>query len=59
MANQDDLVAARRLHQRALVIYEARLGPDHPATAESLHNLADVLANQGDLNSAQACTSAP
>jgi tetratricopeptide (TPR) repeat protein len=44
---------ARTLHERALAIYEARLGADHPETASSLNNLATVLADQGDLDGAR------
>jgi Tfp pilus assembly protein PilF len=44
---------ARRLFERALAIREARLGPDHPNTANSLNNLATVLAAQGDLDAAR------
>jgi len=40
------------LHERALAIREASRGRHHPATAESLSNLADVLADQGDLDRA-------
>jgi Tfp pilus assembly protein PilF len=47
------LDTARRLHERALAIREARLGPDHPDTAQSLNNLAVVLYNQGDLDGAR------
>jgi tetratricopeptide (TPR) repeat protein len=43
-----DLPQARRLFERALAISEARLGPDHPDTATSLSNLANVLRDQGD-----------
>ncbi len=39
---------ARRLHQRGLELRESVLGPDHPATAESLNNLAILLKHQGD-----------
>jgi tetratricopeptide (TPR) repeat protein len=44
---------ARTLHERALAIREARLGPDHPDTAQSLNNLANVLRDQGDLDGAR------
>jgi hypothetical protein len=37
-----------------MAIYEARRGPDHPHTAHSLHGLALVLADQGDLDGARA-----
>jgi hypothetical protein len=43
---------ARALLDRALGIREARLGADHHLTATSLNNLANVLADQGDLASA-------
>ena len=33
------------LHERALAIHEKVLGPTHPETAKSLHNLASYLAN--------------
>jgi Tetratricopeptide repeat len=51
---QGDLDGARPLHQRALAIREASLGPDHPHTAISLHSLAVVLHDQGDLAGARA-----
>ena len=44
---------ARRLHERALHIREKRQGPDHPDTAQSLNGLANVLYDQGDLDSAR------
>ena len=44
---------AQRLFERALAIREARLGSDHPETATSLHNLARVLHDQGDLDAAR------
>jgi tetratricopeptide (TPR) repeat protein len=44
---------ARALHERALSIREARLGADHPDTAQSLSNLAGVLRDQGDLKGAR------
>jgi tetratricopeptide (TPR) repeat protein len=49
-----DLTAARTHHQRALTIYEAQLGPDHPNVARSLDHLGAVLADLGDLPA--ACT---
>src|SRR5262249_42851039 len=46
--------AARPLFERALAIREKALGPEHPATAESLANLADLLRDQeGDLAAAR------
>jgi tetratricopeptide (TPR) repeat protein len=44
---------AKTLHQHALAIREARLGPDHPDTAQSLHNLGLVLQDLGDLHEAR------
>src|SRR4029453_5317157 len=41
---------AKALHQRALSIREAEFGPDHPDTARSLHNLANVLYPHGHLH---------
>jgi hypothetical protein len=43
----------RTLHERALAIFEARLGADHPDTATSLTNLATVLYAQGNLDGAR------
>jgi CHAT domain-containing protein/tetratricopeptide (TPR) repeat protein len=39
---------AIELARRALLIREAKLGKDHPFTAQSLNNLAGVLEAQGD-----------
>jgi tetratricopeptide (TPR) repeat protein len=44
---QGDRAGARSLYERALAIFEARLGPDHPNTVQSRHNLAAV-ATEGD-----------
>ncbi|RBP08535.1 Tfp pilus assembly protein PilF [Roseiarcus fermentans] len=44
---------ARPLFERALTIREKALGPDHPATAASLNNLALLLQAQGDLAGAR------
>ena len=41
-----DYRQARSLFERALSIREARLGADHPDTAQSLSNLGGVLAEQ-------------
>jgi tetratricopeptide (TPR) repeat protein len=40
--------AARPLFERALTINERVLGPEHPATAASLNDLAQLLQDQGD-----------
>jgi Tetratricopeptide repeat len=42
------------LRERALAIFEERLGADRPDTATSLDNLADVLVGLGDLDGARA-----
>jgi hypothetical protein len=41
--DQGDLQGARTLHERALRIYEAYLGPDHPATVRSHERLTAAL----------------
>jgi tetratricopeptide (TPR) repeat protein len=51
---QGELANARRLHEQALAIRETCFGPDHPTTATSLDNLANVLHDKGDLNAALA-----
>ena len=43
--NMADYSHMRLLHERALAIREKVLGPTHPDTAKSLHNLASYLAN--------------
>jgi len=45
--------AARPLAERALAIREKALGPEHPATAVSLNNLASLLQDLGDLAAAR------
>jgi tetratricopeptide (TPR) repeat protein len=45
---------ARELFARALAIREKALGPEHPLTATSLHHLARLLRDQGDLAGSQA-----
>ena len=47
--NQGDLAGARPLYERALAIREKAFGPECPATALSLNNLANLLQAQGDL----------
>ncbi len=44
---------ARLLFERALALHEKALGPEHPYTAVSLHNLALVLHDQGDFAGAR------
>ncbi len=38
---------AEPLHRRALEIFEKQSGPEHPDTANSLHNLANLYQEQG------------
>jgi hypothetical protein len=45
---------ARPLVERALAICERALGPDHPDTAASLDNLAELIRDQGELGAAEA-----
>jgi tetratricopeptide (TPR) repeat protein len=45
--------AARPLYERALAIREKALGPEHPDTATTLHNLALLLRAQGDIAGAR------
>ena len=44
LRGQGDLDSARSLHERALAIFEARLGRDHPNTVRSRERLAAVVA---------------
>jgi tetratricopeptide (TPR) repeat protein len=53
LQEQGDLASARTLYERALAIREKVLGPQHPATATSLNNLALLLQEQGDLAGAR------
>jgi tetratricopeptide (TPR) repeat protein/predicted Ser/Thr protein kinase len=46
---------AKALHERALAIREQTLGRDHPAVADSLHNLGSVFNTIGAFEQAQQC----
>ncbi|HEU4321779.1 MAG TPA: tetratricopeptide repeat protein [Roseiflexaceae bacterium] len=48
-----DYSMARPLYERALAINERVLGPDHPETAATLHNLASLHQNQGEYDQAR------
>jgi tetratricopeptide (TPR) repeat protein len=48
-----ELAQAQQLFERALVIIEAELGPDHPEVATILNNLGLVLRDLGDLPAAR------
>ncbi len=52
--DQEKFARAEPLYQRALAIREQKLGPDHPATAESLNNLAFYYWNRGDFTHVEA-----
>lgn len=45
---------ARAAFERAIVIYEATFGPDHPSVAICVNNLGMVLQDLGDLAGARA-----
>ena len=44
LRDQGDVDGARALHERALAIYESRLGADHPSTAKSRRELATTIS---------------
>jgi tetratricopeptide (TPR) repeat protein len=44
---QGDLAGAEPLYRRSLAIYERALGPEHPNTAQSMSNLAQMLRDKG------------
>ncbi len=48
-----DYAQVRRLYERALVISERILGPEHPDTVGLLNNFAALLRDQGDLTGAR------
>jgi tetratricopeptide (TPR) repeat protein len=45
--NQGKYEEAEPLYQRALDIFEQKLGPNHPHIAFTLHNLANLYRDQG------------
>ncbi|MBI4759837.1 MAG: FxSxx-COOH system tetratricopeptide repeat protein [Chloroflexota bacterium] len=49
-----DYAGARAAYERAIKIWEANLGPDHPHVAASVNNLGLVLKDLGDLVGARA-----
>jgi tetratricopeptide (TPR) repeat protein len=50
-----EFARARACLERALKIYEATYGPEHPNVATVVNNLGLVLQDQGDLAAARAC----
>ncbi|MBI5354440.1 MAG: tetratricopeptide repeat protein [Chloroflexi bacterium] len=53
MKDQGDLVGARAAYERAIKIWEADLGTEHPQVATGVNNLGSVMKDQGDLASAR------
>jgi tetratricopeptide (TPR) repeat protein len=51
---QDELDRARTLFERAMAIFEAQLGMDHPSTIHILANLGELLINLGDPDQARS-----
>lgn len=51
--SQGNLDRAREIHEKVLEIRWRELGPQHPDTLTSRHNLAGTLQDQGNLNSAR------
>jgi tetratricopeptide (TPR) repeat protein len=49
-----ELAAARAAQERALTIFEAAYGPDHPEVARTLGSLGNVLEALGELAAARA-----
>ena len=45
---------AEPLYREALAIYQRRFGDDHPRTAETAQNLAQVLEESGRLDESEA-----
>ena len=52
--DQDDLVGAQPLYERALEIREKSFGRDHPSTKDSAHVAADALDALGRTDEAKA-----
>jgi tetratricopeptide (TPR) repeat protein len=52
---QGDLAGAQTHLERALVIFETAVGPDHPWVGGTLHSLGRVLRDQGDVAGGDAC----
>jgi hypothetical protein len=53
LQEQGDLVGARPLYERAQVIFEKTIGPEHAGTAMNLSDLGSLLQEQSDLAGAQ------
>lgn len=49
-----DVAEAERLHQRAIRVWSAGLGPQHPYVARGLDALAEVVASRGQFARARA-----
>ena len=49
-----EFAEAKAALERALAVYEAAFGPDHPNVARDVNNLGLVLRDLGDLDGARA-----
>ncbi|KAJ5546496.1 hypothetical protein N7494_004081 [Penicillium frequentans] len=52
-SDQGKLKEAEEMYQRALAGYEKALGPDHPATLNTMNSLGILYKHQGDLKGAE------
>src|SRR3954451_8757016 len=52
-ANQDKLVEAEQMYQRALQGKEKALGAEHTSTLSTVNNLGNLYRNQGKLGEAE------
>ncbi|KAJ5771463.1 uncharacterized protein N7511_003514 [Penicillium nucicola] len=53
LRDQELLLAAEQMYQRALAGYEKALGPEHTSTLHTLHNLGSLYRDQGKLDQAE------
>jgi tetratricopeptide (TPR) repeat protein len=52
-SDQGKLREAEKMYQRALAGYKKALGPGHPSTLDTVHNLGSLYSNQGKLIEAE------
>ncbi len=55
LRSRAEFAGAHTCYERALKIYEATFGPNHPEVATAVNNLGGVLRDLGDLAGARAC----